>query len=188
MISLGITTFLLLISLSVLNASELLKVSGEIVNPACIKLMQPWLSESADSPVIIKSVVLDTCQNSNLAFSGQSPTVDDNGTVSYCEDPNDAHSCFAYLYLGKTLKGTNYIFHNGTIGAYTITRESVITDLQKNTIKSVGVINKLGDSFIPCFQFAIVKNDTLIVKARKYSSDKPRAFQCSSIIETLIIK
>ncbi len=188
MISLRITTFLLIISLSALSASELLKIAGEIVNPACIKLMQPWSSESADSTVIIKSVVLDTCQNSNLAFNGQKPTIDDNGTVSYYEDPTDGHSRFVYQYLGKTLKGTSYIFHNGTIGAYAITRENVITDLQKNTIKSVAVINKLGDLFVPCFQSAIVKNDTLIVKVRKYSPDKPSAFQCSNIIETLIIK
>ncbi len=188
MILLRITIFLLLISLSTLSASELLKITGEIVNPACIKLMQPWSSENTDSTVIIKSVVLDTCQNSNLAFNGQKPTIDDNGTISYYEDSNDGHSRFAYRYLGKTSKGRSYIFHNGTIGAYTITKENIITDLQNNTIKSVSVINKLGDLFVPCLQSAIVKNDTLIVKVKKYNPDKPSAFQCTDIIETLIVK
>jgi len=178
----------LLISFSILSASKLLKITGEIVNPVCIKLMQPWSSENTDSPVIIKSIVLDTCQNSNLAFNGQKITIDNNGTISYHQDLNDGHSHFAYRYLGKTLKGTSYIFHNGTIGAYTITKENIITDLRNNTIKSVSVINKLGDLFVPCFQSAIVKNDTLLIKVKKYNPDKPSAFQCSDIIETLIIK
>lgn len=188
MISLRITTFLLIISLSTLSGSELLKIAGEIVNPACIKLMQPWSSESLDSTVIIKSVVLDTCQNSNFAFNGQKPTIDDNGTVSYYEDPTDAHSYFAYRYLGKTSKGTSYIYHNGTIGAYIITQENIIKDLQKSTTKSVSVISKLGDLFVPCFQYAVVKNDTLIVKVKKFSPSRPTAFQCSDTIETLTIK
>ncbi len=184
---LRIITFLLLIDLSVLNASELLKINREIVNPACIKLMQPWSSENSNSTVIIKSVVLDSCQNSNLAFEGRIPTIDDNGTVSYYEDTTDTHSYFAYRYLGKTTEDISYIFHNGTIGAYTVTRKNIITNLQHNTTKRVSVINKLGDLFVPCFQYAVIKNDTLIVTVKRYNPNKPGAFQCTDIIETLII-
>ena len=185
---LRIIFFLLLIKLSILNASELLKIDGQIVNLACIKLMQPWLSESSSSTVIIRSVVFDTCQHSNLAFKGQKPTIDDEGTVSYYENPDDAHSRFAYRYLGKTSKGVHYIFHNGTIGAYTITKENIITDLQNQISKSVSVITKLGDSFIPCFQSAVIDNDTLVIKVRKYDPNKSTALQCADSIETLTIQ
>ena len=91
-------------------------------------------------------------------------------------------------FLVKNSKGKNYIYHNGTIGAYTITKENMITDLQKKTSKSVTVISKLGDSFIPCFQSAIVKDDTLVVKVKKFNASKPTAFQCGDTIETLIIE
>ena len=185
---LQIITFLLLTNLSILSATELLKIDGEVVNPACIKLMQPWLSENTDSPVIIRSVVLDTCQNSNLAYDGQKPTISDDKKVSFYKDPNDGHSYFGYTYLGKTSKGKNYIYHNGTIGVYTITKENMITDLQKNTSKRVTVINKLGDSFVPCFRSASIKDDTLVIKVKKYDPSKPTAFQCGDRIETLIIE
>ena len=185
---LQIITFLLLINMSILSASELLKINGKVVNPACIKLMQPWLSENVDSPVIIRSIVLDTCQNSNLAYEGQKPTISDDKKVSFYKDPNDGHSFFGYTYLGKTSKGKNYIYHNGTIGSYTITKENMITDFKKNTSRSVTVITKLGSSFIPCFQSAIIKDDILVVKAKKYDPSKPTAYQCGDTIETLIIE
>ena len=188
MISFQITTFLLLVCLSSLSARELLKIDGEVVNPSCIKLMQPWLSENADSPVIIRSIVIDTCQNSNLAYKGQKPTISDDKTVSFYKDIDDAHSYFGYTYLGKTSKGKNYLYHNGTIGVYTITKENMITDLQKNTSKRVTVISKLGDSLIPCFQSASVINDALVVNLKKYNPNKPRAFQCSDTLKTLIIE
>ncbi len=178
----------LLVGLFGLNASELLKIDGKAVNPACIELMQPWLSEKSNDNVIIKSVVLDTCQNSNLAFKGREPTVNDDGTISYYKDPDDGHSRFAYRYLGKTSKGIHYIFHNGNIGVYSITNEKIISDLQKNTTRNVTVINKLGDSFVPCFQDGVVKNDNLIIKVKAYMPDEPVAFQCSDSIETIILK
>ena len=174
--------------MSILSASELLKINGKVVNPACIKLMQPWLSENVDSPVIIRSIVLDTCQNSNLAYEGRKPTISDDKTVSFYKDPDNGHSYFGYIYLGKTSKGKNYIYHNGTIGSYTITKENMITDFKKNTSKSVTVITKLGSSFIPCFQSAIIKDDILVVKAKKYDPSKPTAYQCGDTIETLIIE
>jgi len=185
---LQITTFLLLANLSILSANELLKINGDVVNPACIKLMQPWSSENAKSPVIIRSIVLDTCQNSNLAFKGQEPIISDDKRVSFYKDPDDGHSYFGYIYLGKTSKGKNYIYHNGTIGAYTITQENMIIDLQKKTSKNVTVINKLGDSFIPCFQSAIIKDDKLVVTVKKYIAAESASRKCSDKIETLIIE
>ena len=101
---LQIITFLLLTNLSSLSAAELLKIDGEVVNPVCIKLMQPWLSEKVDEPVIIRSIILDTCQNSNLAYGGQNPTISDDKKVSFYEDPNDGYSYFGYIFLGKKFK------------------------------------------------------------------------------------
>ena len=183
-----ITLFLSLAYLMPLNASELLKINAKVVNPACIKLMQPWSSENANSPIIIKSIVLDACQESNLAFKGQNPVLGDDGTVTYYEDENDVHSRFSYRYLGVLSNGRHYIYHNGTIGVYSISKEDIVIDILKNATKSVSVINKLGDSLVPCFQSSVIKNDTLVVKVKKYNPEKPSAFQCSDMIETIILK
>jgi len=183
------TIFISLLTVSsLLYAETFLTIHKHTVNPACIKLMQPWLSERANSIAIIKSVVLDTCQNSNIAFKGQKPTINDEGTVSYYEDPKDVYSYFAYRFLGKTSKGIIYLSHKGTIGAYTITKESIITDLQKNTRKSVSVINKIGDTVMPCFKDAIIENDSLVVKSYRFDPSKQYSKRGADTIVTAIIK
>ena len=61
-------TLLLFISISSLFGASKFLINNNIINPACIKILQPNLSESSE--IIIHSIVLESCQNSNLAFEG----------------------------------------------------------------------------------------------------------------------
>lgn len=159
------------------------KIDRQVINPACIKLMQTW--ESEHSNVIIRSIVLENCQNSNVAFSGIEAYK--NGETSYCEDPNDGHTCFEYKYLGKTDDGTYFLFHQGYVGAYLISKETLTDELKVEKKKTVHILTKVGDSLIPCFEKATVDKNQLIIFKKKFDAYQPTASQCKKETERIIL-
>ena len=159
------------------------KIDGQVINPACIKLMQPWKSEHSN--IIVRSIVLENCQNSNVAFSGIQAYK--NGETSYCEDPNDGHTCFEYKYLGKTDDGTYFLFHQGYVGAYFISEKKLKDDLKVKKSTRLHVLTKIGDSLIPCFQEATIDKNQLIIVKKKFDAYQPTAFQCQKESETIIL-
>ena len=56
---------------------------GKTINPKCINLLQPWMSDGA---TIIKSIIVNTCQNSNQAYEGIGFDVQKDGTITYYAD------------------------------------------------------------------------------------------------------
>ena len=101
------------------NAGEWEKIStslfhgfnleGEIINPKCVELLQTDISENTN--IIIRSVILEECQGSNLAFDGQDYAIEDNDTVGFGE----GHDYFSYSVLGRLENGDFLIFHGGHV-------------------------------------------------------------------------
>ena len=107
------------------------------INPKCIQLMQPSISESSEFGIIINSVIIDSCQNSNLAYEGRDFSASEEGEVSYLEDPNDPHSHFSYKVLGRTLNNIYVLFHDGYIGLYRLEEKNIRFDFSESNSKFV---------------------------------------------------
>lgn len=168
-------------SLSSLTANEF-KFKDKIINPACIKLMVPWIS---DYGVIIKQVVLDYCQDSNLAYDGKESYK--NGATGFFDSDGEY---FEYKVLGK-LKNNSFFLHQtgNEIAKYKISKEELITDLILGKKSEITVLTKLSeDIFIPCYQSAKVENNSLIITKKVFDPNKPDASQCGDENEILILK
>ncbi len=155
---------------------------GKVINPKCVNLLQSWQS---DSGIITRSIIIDSCQDSNLAFEGKNLSISHDGTVSYYEDPNDGHSKFGYRVVGRTLNNVFVLFHQGYIGLYRLREQNVTSDFSKNKEKSVMVLTKLSDAWMPCFISAKTQGNKLIIVKDIWDSSQSRAAQCTSDRETL---
>ena len=158
---------------------------GKAINPKCVNLLQTWISESPEYGIITKSIVIDSCQDSNLAFEGKDYSVSENGTVSYYDDPEDGHTYFGYRVVGRTLNNVFVLFHSGYIGLYRLNETNVIFDFSKNSAKSVQVLTKLSHAWMPCFISAEIRENTLLIVKDIWDSSAPSASQCTGVSETL---
>ncbi len=159
-------------------------LEGKVINPKCVHLLQASISEHAS--IIVRSVILETCQESNLAYEGQQYTKNQDGTILYCEDPEDWHSCFSYRVLGRTANGIFLLYHGPTIGAYEIVGSEVTFDFLEGGKQEVHVLTKLGESHVPCFRSAQVDGNNLKITKRVFDAEAPRAFQCKDEEETIV--
>jgi hypothetical protein len=158
---------------------------GKAINPKCVNLLQTWISESPEYGIITKSIVIDSCQDSNLAYEGKDYSVSKDGTVSYYEDPQDGHSHFGYRVVGRTLNNVFVIFHSGSIGLYRLQERDVIFDFSQSDAKSVKVLTKLSGTWMPCFKSAEIRENRLLIVKDVWDSSAPRASQCTGVSETL---
>lgn len=156
---------------------------GEIINPQCVDLLQAWISEAHS--IILRSVVIDNCQDSNIAFEGQNYEVSPDGTVYYIENPKDHHSYFGYKVLGETERGIFALLHSGSIGLYKLETKPIRFDFSKSEIQNVKVLTKLSETYTPCLISAKIKGNQLEVIKNIRNSDAPRAFQCEEDIEKI---
>ena len=155
---------------------------GKVINPKCVNLLQTSISDSA---IITRSIIIDTCQDSNLASEGIDFSIKDDGNVSYYEDPSDGHTYFGYRVVGRTLNNVFVLFHNGYIGLYTLSKQKIRFDFSKNEPKLVTLLTKLSDTYTPCFQSAEIRGNTLIITKAVWDSSASQAAQCTNVEETL---
>ncbi len=158
---------------------------GAIINPKCVNLLQTWSSESSAYGIINRSIIIDSCQDSNLAYEGRDFSVGKDGTVSYYEDPRDAHSYFGYKVVGRTLNNIFALFHSGYIGLYRLEEQEITFDFSQKTKKSVLVLTKISGSWTPCFDAAETRGNALIVRKGVWDSSAPRSSQCTEATEEL---
>ncbi|MGB2580428.1 MAG: hypothetical protein WBC83_01930, partial [Minisyncoccia bacterium] len=124
-------------------------VNGEAINPKCIQLMQPWISDNNFS---VRQIVLEECQNSNLASEGISNIAREENVISFYDDPKDAHSYFGYEVLGVTDTGLFVVSHSGDIAIYRIESQKIFTDVLNHKSKQQHTITYIGSSWTPCLQ------------------------------------
>ncbi|MEM8544344.1 MAG: hypothetical protein AAGF66_10200 [Cyanobacteria bacterium P01_H01_bin.119] len=159
-------------------------LDGEIINPRCLDLLQTSLAET--TPIILRSLVLETCQTSELAHAGQDYAIDSNGSVFYVADPENPRSFFGYRVLGRTEDDRFAVYHNGTIGLYQLETASITFDFLDGEAETVQVLTKLSESFTPCFQSGRVdERDRLIAQLERYEPNAPRSEQCTGEIEVI---
>lgn len=153
-------------------------LGGKAINPTCLQKMQPWAS---DSGIIVRSIVLETCQASNWAFNDNPVEVKGDTVSTTVEDEP-----FSYQVLGKTTSGVFLVLQTGNeINAYRIEATQVKSDLLAARTTPVHVLTLLGQSFVPCLQSAMVQGDKLVVKKQVSDMNAPRAEQCKTKVQTV---
>jgi uncharacterized protein len=80
--------------------------NGKPINPECVSLF----NDSLDGNIIVASIYLNSCVESNAAFSGKYAFVDRKGAVKYYRKASDSwernDGFYSYRVLGKTDNGT----------------------------------------------------------------------------------
>jgi len=138
--------------------------AGQPINPKCVNLLQPWMS---DYGIIVRSLVIDTCQDSNLAFEGrENVSLSDDGTVSYYEDPNDGHTYFGYKVLGVTQNNIYVLQHMGELGFYKLEKMELKPYFNEQTEMST-VLTKLSSDDSYCFVSASIENNIAVITRSK---------------------
>ena len=146
-------------------------LGGEPINPVCIGKMQPWIS---DRGIIIKSIVLETCQKSNFGFHKKRVNVADGNVSAELEG-----GPFGYKVVGETDSGLFILQQSeNVIGAYRIEEQEVKPDLFKPDVEKVHVLTSVANSFVPCLKKLAVKGDAVLVEKHVYDPKAPHAQQC----------
>lgn len=156
-------------------------VGNEPINPVCIYKMRPWVS---DSEILIKSVNLRACHDSNWSFHPK-PVVVEKGYISpkmtfVYTDNNEKNSEWdraGYSIVGKTKKGT-FVLFMGTDTGYGY-------DVVTYRIND-GILTQVWDTHESCIKDATLVGSTLILK--KYEdpdeSEFSKANQCGKRLIT----
>lgn len=157
---------------------------GQPINPKCVNLLQTWISENTS--IITKSIIIDTCQNSNLAFEGEEYLTNQDGSIGYYEDTNNAQSYFSYKVLGRTSNKVFVLFHSGSIGLYKFEEESITFDFSTKKSSAARILTKLSETRMPCFVSAKLSGNALSVNKHEFDEYAPTALQCKKEVEQLI--
>jgi len=172
---------ILMAGLSQAHAAEPFKgfnLAGKAINPVCLSKMAPWISDTA---IIVRSIVLETCQDSNWAFN-DSPVKIKGDTVS-TEIEGES---FSYEVIGRTTSGVFLVSQSGEeIFAYRIDVAQVKDDLLKGKARPAHVLTALGQGFVPCFLSAKVVGDVLVVQKQVSDLHAAMPNRCKSKIETV---
>ena len=172
---------MLWVAASQAQAAEAFKgfsLNGKAINPVCLQKMRPW---DSDNGIIVRSIVLETCQDSNWAFN-DTPAQVKGDTVSTVIE----NEPFSYQVLGRTTSGVFLVKQTGNeIFAYRIETTPVKADLLEGKAAPAHVLTALGRSFVPCLQSAVVKGDALVVQKQVSDMDAPHAEQCKTKVETV---
>jgi hypothetical protein len=160
-------------------------VKGEAINPLCLEHIHPWYS---DSVIIVKSLILEYCQHSNWAFADY-PIKEEGDVVSVkLKDGVDSalsSSTFSYQIIGKADNGL-YIARLALneIAAYTVTEQTLKSDLFTPDPDRVHVLTQLALSSVDCLQKISVKGNTVTVEKNVVDEHASRQ-ECTSKIETI---
>lgn len=161
-------------------------IGGEVINPMCLQKMRPWFS---DGGIIVKSIVLDNCQNSNWAYAANPITVDGNVVSTKVEGAvaSEVESeVFSYQVVGRTDDGLFVLrLSNNWVAAYRIDEQVVKDELFKQQTSKVRVLTALGESWVPCLQKLEVKGNKVVIEKQIYHPDAARPDQCDTRMETV---
>jgi len=161
-------------------------LDSKVINPLCLEQMHPWLS---DGVIIVKSLILDYCQDSNWAFDYNPVEVKGNIVSTKVKDAVDSEvtsSTFSYEIVGKTDNGLFIArLSENEIAAYTIEEKTINSDLLKPDPAKVHILTQVALSFVPCLQSAWVEGNKVFVTKNVYDQDAPRPEQCKPQTETL---
>lgn len=152
-------------------------LNSEAINPVCINKMRPGLS---DQGIIVKSIILENCQNSNWGFHSKPINIKGNEISTELEEGE----VFSYEVIGKTDSGLFIVFHTGYIAAYSIEEQIIKKDLLKPETEKIHVLTIIGDSFVPCFMRAKLKGNILIIDKHVFNLEASNAEQCKDEMET----
>ena len=183
LISLLVLTSAPVFAESASNKNHGFNYKGQAINPNCVNLLQTWSSENANT--IIRSIIVDTCQESNLASEGADFSSKEDGTIYYYEDPDDRWSYFGYKVIGKSSEDIFVLQHGRSIGLYRLEHKNLSFDFSVNTLDSVRVLVKLSEADIPCFQSAAIVGNQLMITKKVWDDNAPRAKQCKNSLETI---
>lgn len=162
-------------------------VKGEPVNPVCLEHIHPWLS---DTDIIIKSIILDYCQDSNWAFPFNPIKVDGDlvsTVIKGVEDSEIQSSTFSYRVVGKTDNGM-FILElpaNNEMAAYTITEQTIKSDLFEPDPTKVKILTQVSLSSVFCVEKAWVKGNTVFVQKHVRDENALRSGMCTPKMETV---
>jgi hypothetical protein len=162
-------------------------VKGEPVSPVCLEHIHPWLS---DTDIIIKSIILDYCQDSNWAFAFNPIKVDGDlvsTVIKGKEDSEVESSTFDYRVAGKTDNGM-FILElpaNNEIAAYTITEQTIKSDLFNPQPSKEHILTQVSLSFVFCVERVWVKGNTVFVEKHVRDENAPRSEMCTPKMETV---
>jgi hypothetical protein len=161
-------------------------LDGKVINPLCLEHIHPWLSDGA---IIIRSLILDYCQDSNWAFDDC--PVEVNGDVVSTKvkgavDSELTSSTFSYRIVGKTDNGLFIArLAENEIAAYTIEVKTIRSDLFDPKPQKVHVLTQVALSFVPCLQRVWVVGNKVLLTRNVYDERASRAEQCKPDVETV---
>ncbi len=175
-----ITTLSILTFIHACFATEMLygfNIDGYPINPVCIYKVYPSPSEKN---MIIRSIFIQECQNSNFGFHEGDISVQNN-TVSTTVNGKTVK----YEVFGRTNDGIFIIMLDGNImAAYTLDDHFIISDFleRKKRVSISKALTVVGYSFIPCFKVARVYGNIVVIESNVYDASAPRAEQCKEEI------
>lgn len=147
------------------------------INPVCIKNMLPNVS---DSGIIIKSIVLEACQESNWAHYKNLTVTDDVVTAEMEKES------FSYQVIGKTKSGDYVLKLSGNkIAAFRISEQ--LTPPNYNSDKT-HILTVVSESFVPCLKSVKLEEDKVLIEQNEYDPKASHAQQCKGEIKTLEYK
>ncbi|MDB5526574.1 MAG: hypothetical protein JWM58_4337 [Rhizobium sp.] len=162
-------------------------INGEVINPMCLQNMHPWYS---DGDIIIKSLNLDYCQNSNWAFAANPIKVEGDVVSTKVQGAvmsEVTSDSFSYKPIGKTTDGLFIVMlpDNGEIAAYRIDERIVKDDLFGTKTSKVHILTAIGQSWFRCLNNAWMKGNKVVIERRIPHEDKPRSEECDTKMETV---
>jgi hypothetical protein len=175
---LGAMTLMSLLQAQAAESYQGFNLDGQAINPVCIHKMRPWLSDGA---IIVRSIVLDNCQDSNWGFHKEPVTVEDDSVSVVIEG-----EIFKYQVIGRTLSGLFVLLlTDNYITTYRIEEQTIQPDVLKPQTEKVRVLTAIVESWVPCFSQARVEGNKLIIEKQIFDPNAPRPEQCKDETETV---
>jgi hypothetical protein len=138
---------------------------------------------------IIKTLILDYCQDSNWAFNDYPVQVDGNRVSIRLKDGVDSEvssSIFSYEIVGRTESGVFIALLAGNeIAGYTITEQTISSDLFNPRPDKVHILTQVGLSSVDCLRSIRVEANSVVIEKNVFDSAASRPEQCTARIETV---
>lgn len=161
-------------------------LKGEVINPLCLEHIHPWYS---DGVIIVKSLILDYCQESNWAFADSPIEVQGNVVSTKVKGAIDSEvtsSTFSYEIVGRTDNGLfiAILAGNSEIAAYRIDEQVIRSDLFAPRPETVHMLTQVSLSTVDCLRKAWVKGNTVFIEKNVSDDSAPRSQRCTPKTET----
>lgn len=161
-------------------------LAGKVINPLCLEHIHPWLS---DSTIIVKSLILDYCQDSNWAYEDNPTTVDGNVVSTKVKGAIDSEvtsSIFSYEIVGKTDNGLfiAVLPQNSEVAAYRIDEQTIKSELFNPQPEKVHILTQVSLSLVLCMNKVWVKGNKVFVEHNVVDENAARPDMCTAKLQT----